>query len=141
MPPLPDVVDETFVVAPVSALRFLCDESTWSRWFSGLALKCTQDRGRLGKRWTVSGELSGTAEVWLQEHADGVVVHVYLRPSDVAGGGRGRRDSYARQLKAHMFEVKDQLEAGRRPGEPGATGSASSVRGVAGHRDGRSGDA
>jgi hypothetical protein len=141
VPPLRDLVHETFVVAPVSALLFLRDERTWSRWFPRLALTCTQDRGRLGKRWTVDGELSGTAEVWLQEHADGVIVHLYLRPRG-QGAGSGRRLShYSSEMRARMFEVKDELEAGRSAGEPRPWGSASSVRGVAGDRGGGSDDA
>ena len=141
MPPPLDVVDDTFVVAPVSALRFLCDERTWSRWFPGLVLTCVQDRGPLGKRWTVSGALSGTAEVWLQEHADGVIVHLYLRPRGPRDSSRRRLSRYAHQLKAYMFEVKDELEAGRRPGEPARWAATSSVHGGAGDGGGRSGDA
>jgi len=141
VPPQPDLVHETFVVAPVSALRFLSDERTWSRWFPRLVLTCTQDRGRLGKRWTVSGELSGTAEVWLQQHADGVIVHLYLRPR--GGDGRtGRRVScYVREMKARMFEVKDELERGRRPGEPARRESPSRVHDGAGDRGSGSVDA
>ena len=132
-----DLVDETFVVAPASALRFLCDERTWARWFPQLRLTCTQDRGPLGKRWSMSGELAGTAEVWLEEEADGVIVHIYLRSR--RPGQTPKR--YARALKQHMFDVKDLLETGRRPGQPGRPSQASSLRRGTSGEDGRCGDA
>ena len=131
-----DLVDETFVVAPASALRFLCDERTWARWFPGIRLTCTQDRGLLGKRWSMSGELVGTAEVWLEGEADGVIVHIYLRSR---GPGRDPK-RYARPLKHYMFEVKDRLEVGRRPGQPSARSRASSLRRGTSEGSGRCGD-
>jgi len=138
-PPGPDLdlVVETFVVAPASALLFLCDERTWARWFRDLRLTCTQDRGILGKRWSMSGDLAGTAEVWLEETRDGVIVHIYLRSRRP-----GQRPSrYGRPLRQHMFGVKDSLEAGRRPGEPGIPARASSLRRETGEEHGRCGDA
>jgi len=123
------LVDETFVVAPPAALRSLCDERSWARWFPHITVRCTQDRGDLGKRWTVSGELVGSGEVWLQPYGDGVIVHVYLRV-DWSDSGTGRRSReaarfeacYALPLKAHVLALKDACEAGRRPGEPRADG-------------------
>lgn len=120
-----DLIDETFVVAPPAALSSLRDEGTWSRWFPGIALTCVEDRGHLGKRWTVSGELVGSAEAWLQEYADGVIVHIYLRvdwarrPSERRSREEARfRSRYALPLKEHLMELKDACEVGRRPGEP-----------------------
>lgn len=120
-----DLVEETFVVAPLAALSPLRDEATWSRWFPGIVLTCVDDRGDLGKRWTVSGELVGSAEVWLEKYADGVIVHVYfpvdwaLRPTERRSRAQARfRSRYALPLKKHMVALKDAAEAGRRPGEP-----------------------
>lgn len=118
-----DVVDETFVVAPGKALKSLCDEATWARWFPRISLTCDEDRGALGKRWTVTGELVGSAEVWLQQYADGTIVHVYLRVGwarPLAGPSREEarfRACYALPLKAHVVALKDACEVGRRPGE------------------------
>jgi len=120
-----DLVDETFVVAPVSALLVLCDESTWQQWFPGLSLTCVRDRGRLGKRWSVRGDQTGTAEVWLEEYGDGVIVHTYLRVELGEMPARAQRRAavrlrrrYGLPIKSHLFAVKDELEGGRRPGEP-----------------------
>jgi len=135
--PQPDLVDETFIVAPPSALQFLCDERTWAQWFPGILLTCTEDRGLRGKRWSMSGELEGSAEVWVEQAFDGVVVHIYLR-SLGSGQGPGR---FAQPLKHHMFDVKDLLEAGRRPGEAGSPAQASSLRGGTGEDHGRCGRA
>ncbi len=118
------LVDETFVVASPRALRTVCDERRWSGWFPALSLTCTQDRGDLGKRWAVRGELTGTGEVWLEAYGDGVIVHVYLRVDWTRDTGPPRRAAallrrrYALPLKRHLFALKDALECDRRPGEP-----------------------
>ncbi|HET7173571.1 MAG TPA: hypothetical protein VFI30_04765 [Nocardioidaceae bacterium] len=134
-----DVIDETFIVADPGLVRAaLCDAERWQEWFPGLRLSAYHDRGLLGVRWVVSGALVGTAEVWLQEYGDGVVVHVYFRcaagPAGLASGaglgrraagGRlpkpGRRTGRAlvtqRAVKARVTAVKDALEGDRGPAE------------------------
>jgi hypothetical protein len=127
--PLVNIVDESFIVAsPESVRNVLCDPAWWAGWLPGAALTPYDDRGRLGVRWTVSGALSGTAEVWLEEHGDGTIVHVYLRadpPSGVTAGAgprrvrrmrRGMAARYVFPLKRAMFAAKDLLEADRAPG-------------------------
>ncbi len=120
---LPQIADETFVSAPLVAVRrAVCDERTWARWFPRLRLRCVRDRGREGKRWELGGELAGTAEIWLELFGDGVIVHAYLRPESTVERGRRAQlrlvGAYGLSLKAHLREVKDELELGRRPGEP-----------------------
>ena len=131
--PLLDIVDETFVVASPAVLRTLwCDDAEWDRRFPEITLRCYEDRGLLGKRWYITGTLVGSAEVWLEEYADGVIVHVYVRadPAPTFGGAplkprqarRAQRQlwkQYARPLKEWGFEIKDAAEGSRRPGEPG----------------------
>lgn len=126
--PLLDVIDETYVVAPIESVRrALCDERAAAVHVPGLALVCAEDRGVKGRRWELRGDLRGTAEVWLEPVGDGVLVHAYvradparsrrfscLRPGDQAAALRRR---YARPLKRWVLSVKDQLEAGRLPGE------------------------
>lgn len=130
--PLLDIVDETFVVASPAVLRRLwCDEAAWDKRFADITLRCYEDRGRLGKRWYITGTLVGSAEVWLEELRDGVLVHVYVRadPAPTFGGAplkprqarRARRQlwkRYARPLKRWGFVIKDTAEGSRRPGEP-----------------------
>lgn len=119
-----DLVEETFVAADPALVRprvatpgFL--QGLWPR----LRLRVSQDRGGEGLRFSVSGPVTGTAEVWLEGWADGVIVHVYLRV-DPSGerwsASRARRERH--RLRAvvppALWEVKDVLEAGRRPGDP-----------------------
>ena len=120
---LVDVIDEIFIVADPGRVRAAtCDPGRWALWFPGAVFTSYEDRGALGDRWTVSGCLVGTAEVWLQEHGDGTVVHAYLRvdPTGHGASRRGRRRSraasYALALKQRLFEVKDLLEGDRQPG-------------------------
>lgn len=121
---LVDLVDEIFVVAdPAEVRAATCDPERWQSWFPGAVFTPYDDRGPLGARWTVTGALRGTAEVWLEEHGDGSVVHAYLRVDPAERSrGRQRRDrvvaGYARPLKRRLFELKDLLEGDREPGTP-----------------------
>ena len=123
--PLVDLIDETFLVAPPAAVAVrLGDPGLWQRCWPEVELAVYQDRGLAGLRWTVSGELSGTAEVWLEPFRDGVVVHCYLRADPVRSGrarGQRRRAAalrrrYSESIKRHLNSVKDELERGRAPG-------------------------
>ena len=130
--PLLDIVDETFVVASQADLRKLwCDDAAWDKRFADITLRCYEDRGLLGKRWYITGTMVGSAEVWLEQLDDGVLVHVYIRadPAPTFGGAplkprqarRARRQlwkRYARPLKRWGFAIKDAAEGPRRPGEP-----------------------
>jgi hypothetical protein len=117
-----NVVDETFIVAdPVRIRAATCDPARWSGWLPGTVLTTYDDRGPLGARWTLTGALVGTAEIWLEAHGDGTIVHAYLRanpgPGDRAAHGRRRGvDPPALVLRRGMFELKDLLEGDRAPG-------------------------
>jgi hypothetical protein len=121
---LVDLIDEVFIVAEPERVRAeTCDPARWATWFPGATFTSYDDRGPLGDRWTVTGSLVGTAEVWLEEHGDGTIVHAYLRvdPSAPAGrsGPRGGGAIAARaalSLKRRLFEVKDLLEGDRELG-------------------------
>ena len=79
-----------------------------------------------GIRWTVSGPLDGTMEVWLEPVLDGAVIHYFLHcepagvpPERVAGLDLAAMNRTRRvQGKVMTFEVKQRLEAGRPAGEP-----------------------
>lgn len=133
-----DLVDEAFVAAAPSAVAAVVhDPATWRRWWPGLALTVFMDRGDQGLRWTVTGAMTGTAEIWLEAVGDGVVLHHYLRvdlrDAPQAGSshqrwGRVRSHpdpavvavAYTRAFKRQVWALKDRLETGRRPGEPAA---------------------
>ena len=110
-----DLADDTFVAAPPAAVaRSIADPARWCLWWPDLSLTVTRNRGSQGLQWTVSGGLSGTAEVWLEPFGDGTVVHFYLR----AGLDDRGRTARALAWKRSVHALKDELEQGRAPGLP-----------------------
>ena len=82
------VADETFVAAdPVEVGRAVADPASWRRWWPDLRLTVVEDRGAAGHRWTVTGALTGTMEVWLEPSLDGVILHYFLHAEPVGCGG------------------------------------------------------
>lgn len=121
-----DLIEESFVVArPARVAALLADPARWPGWWPDLSLSVFQDRAEQGVRWTVAGALVGSMEVWLEPHADGVIVHHYVR-ADLARPARSnrvvRRESRRRALHAKrlFWNVKDELEGRRLPGEAAA---------------------
>ena len=127
--PTVDLIDETFVVADRRVLADVVhDRQRWLSWWPELTLTVFMDRGLDGIRWSVTGVWHGSAEIWLEPFADGVLVHLYLR-LDPAGAGTHARSAartrrrFALRWKLHVNAIKDDLEAGRPPGVPrGAQG-------------------
>jgi hypothetical protein len=119
------VVDETFVAVPPDVLA--AEFATPARWHTlwpDLDLEVMTDRGPAGFRWTVTGALVGSMEVWLEPVLDGTVLHYFLRaesptprPARWAAAEAQRRQ---RAAKAIALACKDRLEAGRAAGEPPA---------------------
>ncbi len=116
------IADETFVAAdPLEVGRAVADRESWSRWWPDLRLVVVEDRGEAGQRWTVTGALTGTMEVWLEKVLDGVVLHFFLHaePSGAAAHELARmklpKMNHSRRVagKEMAFEVKRTLEAGR----------------------------
>ncbi|WP_296142661.1 MULTISPECIES: polyketide cyclase / dehydrase and lipid transport [unclassified Pseudonocardia] len=122
-------MDETFLVVtrPRVAAVF-ADPAGWPRMWPDLRLRTVTDRGDQGMRWTVTGALVGSMEVWLEEVLDGTVLHYYLRadgsgpdgapvplpPRRAAAEARRRH----RAAKTLALALKRSLEDGRAPGEP-----------------------
>jgi hypothetical protein len=128
--PLIDLVDETFVVAePAAVAERLRDAQLWREWWPGRELVVFMDRGEAGVRWTVTGDLVGSCEVWLEPSGDGAIVHYFLRADPTRRGsrtepmtGRPRRQArraarvlagQAMRWKAFVNAIKDELESGR----------------------------
>ncbi len=121
------MVDETYVARPPSALagRF-ADSALWRSWFPDLHLSVFMDRGEQGIRWSVSGPVAGSLEVWLepwcpsgQDRPMGTIVHWYLRVDPIDERGRQPRRAartradYSRRIKIRMFAFKDEVEGVR----------------------------
>ncbi len=128
-----DLIDETFVVAdPAAVSAALHDEALWRRMFPDLELTVFQDRGDQGLRFTVTGALVGSSELWVEPWRDGAIVHYYLRADLTRRGsateawvGEARsvvrrsiraRTRHVHRVKAGLNALKDELERGRVPG-------------------------
>jgi hypothetical protein len=116
------VADETFVAAdPAAVGRAVSDQVSWRRWWPDLRLEVVEDRADKGVRWTVTGPLTGTMEIWLEPMLDGVLLHYFLHaePSGVAAWRLAKMDlpklTHRRRVagKRMAFEVKSTLEASR----------------------------
>ncbi|MCV7150718.1 polyketide cyclase / dehydrase and lipid transport [Mycolicibacterium pyrenivorans] len=122
------IADETFIAAdPVAVGDAVADPANWRRWWPDLRLTVVEDRGEVGQRWTVTGALTGTMEIWLEKvrsGPDGVVLHYFLHaePSGVAAWELAKMNlpkmNHRRRVagKDMAFEVKRKLEAGRQVG-------------------------
>jgi hypothetical protein len=116
------IADETFVCAdPVDVGKAVGDPANWRRWWPDLRLTVIEDRGPMGHRWTVTGAVTGTMEVWLEGVLDGVVLHYFLHaePSGVTARELAGMDvaklNHRRRVagKKMAFEVKRKLEETR----------------------------
>ena len=125
MAPAIDIIDDSFVVADQSdlAARF-ADPVLWREWWPELRLSVARDRGLKGIMWTITGELTGSAEIWLEPWRDGVIVHWFLRADPIEPRRRRRlsrmHESYVRAYKRRIHALKDLLERDRPCGAPRA---------------------
>lgn len=116
------VADETYVAAdPELVGKAVSDPSSWRRWWPDLHLAVVEDRGPKGMRWTVTGALTGTMEIWLEPMLDGVILHYFLHaePSGLAAWQLAKlklaKVNHQRRVagKDMAFEVKTSLERSR----------------------------
>ena len=119
------IADETFVAADGARVgAAVADRSSWRRWWPDLRLQVVEDRAEKGIRWTVTGALTGTMEVWLEqmmEGLDGVVLHYFLHaePTGLPAWELAKLNlakmTHRRRVagKIMAFEVKTTLERSR----------------------------
>ncbi|MCV7261174.1 polyketide cyclase / dehydrase and lipid transport [Mycobacterium shimoidei] len=116
------VADATFVAASAARVgAAVADRASWRRWWPDLRLEVVEDRADKGIRWTVTGPLTGTMEIWLEPTLDGVLLHYFLHaePSGAAAWQLARmnlaRMTHRRRVagKKMAFEVKAALERSR----------------------------
>ncbi|WBQ02660.1 SRPBCC family protein [Kribbella sp. CA-293567] len=121
MPALDISCDDLVVADPAYVAARLGADPLWREWWPELTLTVSERRGLEGVRWAVTGAAIGTAEWWLEEVRDGVVVHWYLRvdPARPAGPRRLRRlqERYVARYRQRIWRLKDELEQGRAAGE------------------------
>jgi hypothetical protein len=115
-----DIADDTVIYAPAaSVLAVVGDSSTWRRWWPDLMLEVYADRGNKGLRWTVSGSLVGSSEIWLEplaSHTSGpaaTIVHYYLRATPTRSGSeivpRAATNSVREQREVHKLRERHVL--------------------------------
>jgi hypothetical protein len=129
-----DIADDTVIYASTTELiAIIRDQSTWVRWWPDLTLQVYGDRGEKGLRWTVTGALVGSSEIWL-ESIDvasagevATIVHYYLRANPTRSGSeihsrtmtnsaRERREIHKLRerhviaWKRTVWDLKDSLE-------------------------------
>src|ERR1700757_5426872 len=73
------IADQTYVAADGALVgAAVSDQTCWRRWWPDLRLEVVEDRREKGIRWTVTGALTGTMEVWLEPSFDGVILNYFL---------------------------------------------------------------
>ena len=108
-----DIVDETFIRAAPGLVRASLDDEGWSsRVWPHLSRAVTRDRGVKGVRWSVTGQVVGEMEVWLEPFRDGVVVHHYVRGSRGPRAPRNVATRHTLRWKRAVHGLKDRLEGG-----------------------------
>jgi hypothetical protein len=116
-----DLIEETFVAAsPALVSAAVRDPAFTRQLWPDLELTVFMDRGDAGLRWSATGALTGSTEIWLEPYGDGVIAHTYLRADPPAT--LGWRDAVkeiqrrARHAKSVWWQLKDTVEDGREPG-------------------------
>ncbi len=104
------------------------DRARWRQWWPDLSLTVVEDRGDQGVRWTVTGPLEGTMEIWCETCMDGFILHYYLHAeplSALPADDRERWDALAEMNRVRRiagkemsFHVKWLLEGDREVGAP-----------------------
>jgi hypothetical protein len=106
-----DIVDDTYIHASPEIVRARFDDPAWVEGiWPHLHREVSRDRGTKGVRWTVTGQLVGDMEIWIEPYRDGVLVHHYVR---AMRGPRAPRDVATRHTlrwKRAVHALKDSLE-------------------------------
>jgi len=108
---LVNIADETFIDAPPRVLAAtMAAPVNHARWWPHLQLMPQRDRGVKGQRWVVSGQITGTMEIWIEPFWDGAIVHHYVRGERAAGAPRDVATRHTLRWKRAVLGLKDCLE-------------------------------
>jgi hypothetical protein len=135
--PMVDLIEESFVVAaPGAVAAAVHDPAVTRRLWPDLELTVFQDRADAGVRWSVTGGLVGSAEVWVEPWGDGAILHVYVRadvtrrtsatdavtgrPARLAHRAARERRRRSWTMRRALHTLKRQLEGDRAAGVPRA---------------------
>jgi hypothetical protein len=129
-----DIADDTVIYASTGELiAIIREQSTWVRWWPELTLEMYGDRGDKGLRWTVTGALVGSSEIWRESIETGsagevaTIVHYYLRANPTRSGSEIHsrtvtrsareqreihklRERHVLRWKRTVWALKDSLE-------------------------------
>lgn len=110
-----DIIDETFIAAaPTRLAPIVKDPRNHAIWWPHLGLRLVRDRGAKGAQWEVSGQISGSLEIWLEPFWQGAVLHHYLRGVATPGAPPRLASRHVARWKPAVTTLKDVLE-GRAP--------------------------
>jgi hypothetical protein len=105
-----DISDDTVIYASSAELiAIIREQTTWVRWWPDLTLQVYGDRGEKGLRWTVSGALVGSSEIWLEPihlasaGEAATIVHYYLRANPTRNGS----EIYSRNVTNSAREQRE----------------------------------
>jgi ribosome-associated toxin RatA of RatAB toxin-antitoxin module len=134
MPSLDISCDDLVVADPAYVAERLGADTLWREWWPELTLTPSERRGVEGVRWAVTGAAIGTAEWWLEQVRDGVVVHWYLRVEPVGSTSSRRlrklQERYVARYRKQIWRFKDEVESGRAAGEGRTDSDPAIVSGV-----------
>ena len=86
--PTVDITDETYVaVRPEALAPQLTAPALLAAWFPRLSFEVFMDRGEKGTRWSVTGEIDGSLEVWLEPTGRGTLIHWFARGEPTVSRG------------------------------------------------------
>ena len=106
-----DIVDETYIRAAPSTIRRRLDDAVWAAGvWPHLERTLARDRGVKGVRWTITGQVVGEMEVWIEPYWDGAVVHHYVRGVRGSQAPRDVATRHTLRWKRAVHALKDLLE-------------------------------
>lgn len=112
--------DQTFIAADRAVVAaVVADPARWAAWWPDLTLSVSRDRGVKGRQWVLTGQIGGTAEIYLEPWHDGTIVNLFLRlrlPTNRPGRQRRRDERRVLAWKASVTALKAELEGDRVPG-------------------------